>query len=199
MIEKCKLPTAKSIFQLRISIQETEPEVWRRVLVPGTMPLDKLHDVIQDVFGWWDYHLHAFNIGDLRFSVPHDEWIDDDQPDLDESGVKLHRLVGEGDRFTYEYDFGDFWVHDIEVESVEFVVDSVESKELTLRRAVCIDGGNARPPEDCGGTSGFEEFKIVMANRRHEEHESMAEWFGGPFDPSKFSLAEANAMLQRSR
>jgi len=199
VIEKRKLPTAKSIFQLRISIQETEPEVWRRVLVPGTMPLDKLHDAIQDVFGWWDYHLHAFNIGDLRFSVPHNEWTDDDQPDLDESGVKLHRLIGEGDRFTYEYDFGDFWVHDIEVESVVFVVDPVESKELTLRRAVCIDGGNARPPEDCGSTSGFENFKEVMADPRHEDHESMTEWFGGPFEPSKFSLAEANAMLQRLR
>ena len=199
MIEKRKLPTAKSIFQLRISIQETDPEVWRRVLVPGTVPLDKVHDVIQDVFGWWDYHLHAFNIGALRFGLPDVDGFEGEERDIDEKGVKLHRLVGEGDHFTYEYDFGDFWVHNIIVESVEYVVDFVESAELTLRRAVCIDGANARPPEDCGGTSGFEEFKIVMADPRHEEHESMTEWFGGPFNPEKFSLAQANAMLQRTR
>ena len=199
MIEKRKLPTAKSIFQLRISIQETDPEVWRRVLVPGSIPLDKLHDMIQDVFGWWDYHLHAFNIGESRFGLVDVDGIEEEDEEIDEKGVKLHHLVGEDDRFTYEYDFGDFWVHDIEVESVECVVDPVESKELTLRRAVCIDGANARPPEDCGGTSGFEEFKVVMANPRHEEHESMTEWFGGPFDPTRFSLAQANAMLQRTR
>ena len=65
--------------------------------------------------------------------------MEDDEQDLDEHGVKLHRLLAESDRFTYEYDFGDFWVHDIEVESVENVV-------VTLRRAVCIDGARARPP-----------------------------------------------------
>jgi hypothetical protein len=199
VIEKRKLPTAKSTFQLRISIQETDPEVWRRVLVPGTIPLDKLHDVIQDVFGWWDYHLHAFNIGVSRFGLPDVDGFEDEEQDIDEHGVKLHSLVGEGDQFTYEYDFGDFWVHDVKVESVEYVVDSVESEALTLRRAVCIDGANARPPEDCGGTGGFEEFKTVMANPRHEEHESMAVWSGGPFDSERFSLAEANAMLQRPR
>jgi hypothetical protein len=193
VIEKRKLPTAKTIFQLRISIRETDPEVWRRVLVPATMPLDKLHDVIQAVFGWWDYHLHAFNIRDSRYSVPDEGWLDmDDDEIFDEQGVKLHRLLCSGDRFDYEYDFGDFWVHDIEVESVEDV-------EVTLRRAVCIAGANARPPEDCGSTTGFESFKEVMANPRHEEHESMTEWFGGPFDPEQFSVAEANATLQRLR
>lgn len=163
------------------------------------MPLDKLHDVIQDVFGWWDYHLHAFNVGALRFGLPDLDGFEDEEQDIDEHGVQILRLVGEGDRFTYEYDFGDFWVHDIEVESVVSAVDPVESKVLTLRRAVCIDGANARPPEDCGGTGGFEEFKAVMANPRHEEHESMTMWSGGPFDPKQFSLAEANAMLQRPR
>jgi hypothetical protein len=192
VIERRQLPTAKTIFQLRISLRETDPEIWRRVLVPGTMPLDKLHDVIQAVFGWWDYHLHAFNIGDSRYSVPHDEWFEDEEEDLDEHGVKLHRLLTQGDRFTYEYDFGDFWVHDIEVESVENV-------EVTLRRAICIDGARARPPEDCGGTSGFGDFKAVMADPRHEEHESMTEWFGGPFDPERFNLGQANATIQRLR
>ena len=199
MIERRILRTAKSIFQLRISIRDTDPEVWRRVLVPGTIPLDKLHDVIQDVFAWWDYHLHAFNIGPFRFGMADLDGFEDEEQDIDERGVKLHRLVAEGDSFTYEYDFGDFWVHDVLVESVEYALDAVESKELTLRRPVCIDGAYARPPEDCGGTSGFEEFKAVMANPRHEEHESMTEWFGGPFNPKKFRVAKANAMLQRTR
>jgi hypothetical protein len=199
MSEQPKRPTAKSIFQLRISVRRTDPEVWRRVIVPGTMPLNKLHDVIQDVFGWWDYHLHAFNIGGSRFGMADLDGFKDEEQDIDENGVKLHRLVSAGDRFTYEYDFGDFWVHEIVVESVDYAFEPVESNELTLKRAVCIDGANARPPEDCGGTSGFEEFKVVMANARHAEHESMTEWFGGAFNPEKFSVAEANAMLQRTR
>ena len=192
MTQKRELPAAKTIFQLRISLRETHPEIWRRVLVPATMPLDKLHDVIQTVFGWRDYHLHAFNIDDSRYGLLDVDRFEDEEEELDEHGVKLHRLLCPGDRFTYEYDFGDFWVHDIEVESVE-------NAEVTLRRAVCIDGALARPPEDCGGTSGFEDFKVVMADPRHEEHESMTEWFGGPFDPEHFSLGQANATLQRLR
>ena len=62
-----KVPTA---VQMRVTLQEIEPQIWRRLIVPRTFHLGELHQVIQAAFGWWDYHLHEFQIGGLSFSDP---------------------------------------------------------------------------------------------------------------------------------
>jgi len=38
-------------YQLKVTLLEIEPPVWRRILVPGTMTLDRLHTVIQKAMG----------------------------------------------------------------------------------------------------------------------------------------------------
>ena len=63
--------------------------------------------------------------------------------------------------------------------------------------AVCIDGQNACPPEDCGGIGGYERFREVLADPTDEEHEHYTEWIGGTFDPERFDLVVVNAALQR--
>jgi hypothetical protein len=50
-----------SIYQLKITLLEIEPPIWRRIQVPSTMPLCCLHDAIQAVMGWTDSHLHQFD------------------------------------------------------------------------------------------------------------------------------------------
>src|SRR4051794_34273764 len=93
------------IFQLRIQLAGIRPPVWRRVLVPGEIYLGQLHEVIQTAFGWTNTHLHEFEIGAARYGTPDpDEEVDDV---ADESRARLCRLVGEGDRLNYTYDFGD--------------------------------------------------------------------------------------------
>ena len=57
MATKAAMP---STYQLKITLLESEPPIWRRVQVPGTMLLCCLHDAIQAVFGWTDSHLHQF-------------------------------------------------------------------------------------------------------------------------------------------
>jgi hypothetical protein len=69
--------------------------------------------------------------------------------------------------------------------------------ERCLKFAVCLDGQNACPPEDCGGPSGYEALLAALADPANDEHDSMLLWMGGPFDASGFSLADANAALQR--
>jgi hypothetical protein len=125
-----------------------EPLVWRRILVPGALPLDQLHSVIQAVMGWENRHLHVFEIHGERYAPPDVEGDEVDR-DLDEGGVQLHQLLALNDRFTYEYDFGDRWVHDVHVETVADV-------DTPLRQAVCLEGARACPPEDSGGPSRFE-------------------------------------------
>ncbi|WP_084188148.1 IS1096 element passenger TnpR family protein [Sulfurivirga caldicuralii] len=46
-----------TFYQLKITLLWTDPAVWRRVVVPASLSLDRLHDVIQIVMGWVDAHL----------------------------------------------------------------------------------------------------------------------------------------------
>ena len=64
-------PTGGAILQVRIELRGTKPKVWRRVLVPQTITLLKLHLVIQAAFGWEHSHLHEFIAGDgKRYGSP---------------------------------------------------------------------------------------------------------------------------------
>jgi hypothetical protein len=176
---------------VKIALRGTDPLVWRRVLLPGAMTLGKLHAVVQAAMGWEDRHLHVFVIDGKSYGPPDSE-AEIDERDLDENGVRIHELLDEGDHFTYEYDFGDSWIHDIDVETINGVA-------LPLSHAVCLDGARACPLEDSGGLRGFADIVKASTDPDHPQHQELAEWFGGPFDPAAFLLGEANARIQRLR
>ena len=176
-------------YQLKITLLEIEPPIWRRFVVRADTPLPKLHRVIQAVMGWADYHLHAFCIADERFGVPDPHFEDDTH---DERGIKLRRFVGPGERVVYEYDFGDGWQHLVEVEQ------ELPTSDLKHVPA-CLEGERSCPPEDCGGAWGYAEFLEAIADPEHEEHESMLEWVGGSFDPEAFDPDSVNETLREIR
>ena len=59
------VPPGQPVLQLRIMLEDVHPPVWRRLLVPGSVRLDKLHRVFQAAMGWEDRHLHSFQVGDV--------------------------------------------------------------------------------------------------------------------------------------
>jgi hypothetical protein len=127
-------PAAKpNAFEMRIGLLGFRPKIWRRVLVPGSVRLNKLHLIFQDVMGWTNSHLHAFRTAT--------------------------RCMG-------------------------------------CRVAVCLEGANSCPPEDVGGTGGYEELLEVLADPAREEHRHYVSWAGRNFDPKRFDLAQVNAALQ---
>jgi hypothetical protein len=91
-------------------------------------------------------------------------------------------------RFTYVYDFGDDWVHDV-------VVEKVISGNSGNEGPVCLAGKRHRPPEDCGGVPGYRDFLRAIRDPGHEEHEAMLEWVGRNFDPEGFDLPIVNRAL----
>lgn len=177
------------MFQLRLTLEDVTPTVWRRLLVPGSVRLNKLHSMFQAAMGWEGYHLHCFEIGEARFGMHFDDFPEDE---LDEKEVTVLRAIGAARRFFYEYDFGDGWRHEV-------VVESLSRLPRGLKFGVCIDGQNACPPEDCGGPSGYADLLDVLADPAHDEYEHMRGWVGGPFDASEFDVAFANARLQSAR
>jgi hypothetical protein len=173
-----KLPSEVTI---KITLQESEPAIWRRVAVTDDISLERLHDIIQAAMGWFDCHLHEFHVGDRIYGVPSPDFEDMGHPVLKESGLKLKTLVKRGvERFEYVYDFGDHWVHDVEIESVgSFDAD---------RKYPCyIDGQNPCPPEDVGGMGGFSYFLEAIRDPDHEEHDEMTEWADG-YDPDMLDV-----------
>lgn len=173
------------VYQLHIALRGIRPPVWRRVQVPGTLALSRLHNVIQTVFGWTDSHLHQFYIDGATYGKP----LDFDEAVLNEAKTTLAKAADASvKRFMYVYDFGDDWVHDV---SVEKVFSGNSGSEVP----VCLAGKRHRPPEDCGGVHGYREFLKAIRSPGHEEHESVLEWVGGSFDPEAFDLAFVNRAL----
>jgi hypothetical protein len=180
--------SGETVVTLTVTLLGTEPPVWRRLEVPSSLTLDRLHEILVTAMGWLDYHLHAFEIDGRRYGVPDDSFDFDDT--LPEEEIVLADLVGIGvDRFIYEYDFGDGWQHEIVIESVGESISGVSYPR-------CTAGERACPPEDCGGIPGFAEFVEVMADPRHPEHEAMSAWYGGEFDPAAFSAEVASSLLR---
>ena len=175
--------------QLHIQLADIDPPVWRRLLVPGSVRLAKLHDMVQAAMGWNDSHLHCFEIGDERYGSHFDDYPEDE---IDEKTVTVTAALEGHSRFLYEYDFGDSWEHEV-------VVESTWTISTGLKFAVCIDGERACPPDDCGGPYGYAQMLDAAADPSHAEHDDVVRWLGGPFDPAAFDLAATNAALQQVR
>jgi hypothetical protein len=180
------------IYQLKITLRHIRPPIWRRVLVPGDMSLGELHDVIQAAMGWQDYHLHQFAVGNVVYGMDPEEDADWGLKSVDERQFVLQSVAPRGKaRFSYEYDFGDGWHHDI-------LVEKIIPREKGARYPVCLAGKRATPPEDSGGPYVYDEFLEALRDPKHPDHEQMVQWAGG-FDPERFDLPVINARLARVR
>jgi len=184
--------TGAPIYQIKITLKHSKPPIWRRLLISSETTLTQLHDIIQVAMGWYDSHLHAFNINGENYSAPSPY----DPDHLREMGMKSTRgkklksfIFGEGDKFTYEYDFGDFWEHVI-------LVEKILPPDPEQPLPTCIKGKRACPPEDVGGVWGYDIFLEAIKDPNHPEHEMYTEWFGDDFDPEAFDLDATNRALR---
>lgn len=140
----------ETVVRLRIALSDTDPEIWRRVDVPVEASLKMLHDVIQAAMGWQHYHQWEFEADERRYGLPDPEWPDDTLAAA--KNIKLGTLIERGIRqLDYMYDMGDSWHHSLTVEAVE-------PGQGDTKYPRYIDGARRCPPEDVGGTPGFENF-----------------------------------------
>ncbi|MDY6827298.1 MAG: plasmid pRiA4b ORF-3 family protein [Bacillota bacterium] len=186
-----------NLYQLKIEIKMEGYEIWRKVLVPSTYSFRHLHEIIQTVFDWQNYHLHRFEAkksGAKNKQIVMDdnpdtfEWLDFDLDDVfQERFVALEDIFPEHAEVIYEYDFGDSWIHKITLEKV------IKSNSF---RATLLARKGERPPEDVGGSGGYHEYKRVMANPDDPEYESMKIWSESQKERD-FSTEQINDRLKR--
>jgi hypothetical protein len=185
-------PTAldTSVHRLKITLRGSKPPIWRRVEVLSSTPLVRLHQTIQDLFAWEDYHLWVFDTPQGEYGMP--------DPELghgDAATATLADLAGNPkDRIGYLYDFGDAWDHDI-------LVEDVAQAEPGVAYPRCLTGRRAAPPEDSGGIWGYAHLCDVLADPGHPEHAELLEWLeldsATDFDPAAFDADEVNDYLSR--
>jgi transcriptional regulator with XRE-family HTH domain len=181
---------APAIYQFKITLLHLQPAVWRRFQVPNDFTLGDLHRVVQIVLGWENDHLHEFRLRDARFGATHDPMGGplSMEGSLDENEYRLCELgLRAKSKLHYEYDFGDGWQHQLVLE-----------KALPHAPGfvpVCLEGARACPMEDSGGAWGYANKLEILADPKHPEHEQIAEWMGGSFDPEAFNLEAINHRL----
>ena len=190
----------RSVYRLRITLRDVDPAVWRVIEVLGDTTLRTLHRILQAAMGWENRHLHVFKVGSVLYGEPDPDF------DLDitnQRGVRLSQIAFAGkERFTYEYDFGDRWMHDV-------VVEAVEAPDVEFTYPRFVDGQSACPPEDVGGPPGYEAFLESFNDPTHEDHRELVRWIGGRFSPHVVDveaievafarLAAAGSLKKRTR
>lgn len=168
--------TTSDIACLKITLDDVGPVVMRRVEVPLSIRLDRLHAVLQAALGWTNSHLWEIRAGGGGWGIPDRDWGDGPS---DAAKAKLIDVIEDiGARtLTYLYDFGDGWKHTIRIERITAPEPGAAYPRLIEATGRC-------PPEDIGGPPGYEEYQEAIKDPSHERHAEFAEYYDADFDPN---------------
>ena len=178
---------------LKITLQDIKPPIWRQIRISSKASLLDLHYVIQQAFGWTNRHLFIFEVGSMEF-VDSDTWEEDAYQFQSAMLAKLDDLIPKripiGGVFSYVYDMGDNWKHEI-------LVEGVDETAQTFSGAICMAAERAGPPEDVGSVPGY---VLLLENLQHPgspAYKRAVAWLGYDYDPeSANSLDEINQSLR---
>lgn len=178
----------RDLYQIKISLKDVKPPVWRRLLLSSSTDLAELHRIIQIAMGWSDSYLHQFTADHQQFGVPDTEFGNSINP---ERGKRIGSLLKhENQWMTYEYDCGDGWEHIVTLEKI-LPYQPAEAGPN------CIDGRGGAPPEDVGGAWDYQEFLEAYTDQGHPDHQEKVDWVGDQFDPDHFDIADINSKLKK--
>lgn len=180
----------RTVHQLKVTLRQAKPPVWRRIVVESYLTLGELAPVLEAAMGWRGGHLHVFEVGSTRYGMLDPDWGMDD---LDENRFRLGDVLPKvGVKMRWEYDFGDNWEHDV-------LVEAISMPERGVEYPVCLAGRRACPPEDCGGPWGYGDLLEALADPNHAEHEELRKWAPLNFDPAVFDVDEATEAMRSRR
>lgn len=186
-------------YKIRITLKDSNPLIWREFWIPEKVSFKRLHDTIQFAMGWHDYHLHEFSFEKENLFISNNlEEIEETEyyksigktpraEVKDSSKVKIDRYIKKYPKFSYVYDFGDYWEHEVEFIS--------ELSEYPMVFPVLVGGEGNCPPEDCGGIGGYERFLEITGNPKDPECKEMKAWAKGN-GYKKFDFRKTDEMMR---
>lgn len=175
---------------LHISITFSDPLIWRRIQIPGTYSLAGLHEVIQKSMGWSDSHFHQFIVGKISFEPTMPTNAPRVSKRFDEDKYQLHMLEeGMNFLFSYMYDAGEGWEHEIHLEEVV-------PATRPISRPLILAGERACPPEDVGDIHEYHQLITAFETPGSKDYHRLYEITGRPdFDPAIFDLQSAKKRI----
>ena len=176
--------------QIKISLVDSHIPIWRRFLITDDYRLDRFHQIIQIVMGWWNSHLHEFEIGGRRFGMLLNNGFELQNVEEETRFYLKHFPLQVGDKLGYLYDFGDSWQHLLEVEGI---------KETKKSGSKCVEGVGRCPDEDVGGVGGYQFMLAALADPKHPQHQMFLgdRWLEELPDPAVFDIKNTNRELRK--
>ncbi len=186
----------RTLYILKVTLKGVRPPIWRRIRVPGSFTLSDLHRVLQIAMGWRNHHLHSFSIRGTDYGDPSTALKGFLCYENEGSYTLEELLPREGLTFGYEYDFGDGWEHTVTVEKI--LPFAGGETAAGARRAVCLKGRRACPPEDCGGADRYGRLLARLKQPPGSAPPDARECpqTGDDFDPERFSIEQINRALE---
>ena len=199
----------------RVELSESDPLIWRRFIVPAHITFLQLHKTLQFVMGWYDSHLHQFVFEDTNTIITNNQDDVEETKVLKElylgktlspsdqsypfikrrlernvypsARTKLLRFLTSNSQFTYEYDFGDSWIHHI---TFLGMIDDYE-----LNYPEILEGEGDCPPENVGGIGGYAYFQSVMNDPTNPEFREYRKWAKSQHW-IRFNIRQINAWMR---
>lgn len=200
-------------YQIKITLEDSNPVIWRRIIVPEEITFKKLHDIIQISMGWKDQHMYDFELKEEKLRITCDdeaiaEYEIYSRRKLTEKNdphgfianmlkiepkfshkVKIDKYFTRERNIRYIYDFGDYWKHNILVEEILENYENIHP--------LCVEGEGACPPEDVGGIVGYIEFQEILKNKNHPEYSDIKEWVDNQGYNNTFNIDTTNKLLTK--
>ena len=143
-----------------MALRGVSPMIWRRLLVPGSTSLARLHRAIQIAYHWDDDYLHQFHIYGKNYGTYNSDGFASaygaDEALIDDFSFDA------GDKFFYEYNFFKHYIIDCRIENI---------KEVKKASIFCIKGNGMI------GANKYDELEPTMnlfkAIANSDEHTTM--------------------------
>ena len=140
-------------YEISISL-DCKTEIWRILKIPKDINFLQLHNLIQKLFNFDDYHNWDFEIPNKNDPSIRDRTIfmqtDDD--------VKIAEVFDEYNVIRYNYDYGDEW---------KFIIKKLDEINYDKKTALLVDYKcRYSPLEDMGGMIVFDQ---IMRNKDFAE------------------------------
>jgi len=139
-----------SYYKTKFTLIGANPTTIRTINIPSSISFHRLHEIIQIIFGFTDYHMYAFSFMNNEYIQGYDKQNNPENLTIDE-------YFDEFQEIGYEYDFGDGWL--IRINILEKINKTLPIPELLEIK------GRYNPVEDCGGVVRFNQILIAKKNK----------------------------------
>lgn len=181
---------------LRITLDDVKPVVSRKISVPSNIRLYHLAPLLLRIMGWAGYHMEMFVYKKTTFYEPKEEVeemkamndAENKITSIDWAAVTIGEVLKKkGDSIKYVYDMGDYWEHTVKLMEIHNYPPNVD------RSLYILEGKNACPPDDMGGTDGFLHLLDVLKNpaQNLDDWKMFKSWLPRGYDPKVFNIHDA--------